>query len=432
MPTSLGFVKYMAYELLSNLFHKNASPDRFAENQALAQRRLQSEAAFATGIKLENGELFFLPVCEMSTLLELTLRLERSISNVWHGLPRIAKAAYVNDLMGAEIFYSNEIEGVRSTRQEIAKALDDARHQKASGKSDKAHKRFTEFAALYLGLTNQDIDLPETPADIRSIYDRVVAGELEEADKPDGALFRAGPVQIVDGAARILHEGVATESGITNMIDGMLKLMRSQEIPLVYSAILAHYLFEYIHPFYDGNGRTGRYLLALSLSKPLSLPTVLSLSKTIAENKESYYTGFQEVEDRLNHSEATSFLLRMLTLIRIAQDSLYDDLIAKDKQINAVKERLDLMADCSQEHYAILFTLAQNALFSSFDSGVSLDELALYSKPGKATVRKRAHELEERGLVVATLRHPLIFALTPSGRVAIGIDSNMALGQLMS
>ena len=66
------------------------------------------------------------------------------------------------------------------------------------------------------------------------------------------------------------------------MIDRMIELVASPDIPQTYSAILSHFLFEYIHPFYDGNGRTGRYLLALYLSEPLSETTVLSLSRVIA------------------------------------------------------------------------------------------------------------------------------------------------------
>ena len=66
------------------------------------------------------------------------------------------------------------------------------------------------------------------------------------------------------------------------MLTQWLALSRSEDIPETCSALLCHFLFEHIHPFYDGNGRTGRYLLALHLSEPLSQPTVLSLSRTIA------------------------------------------------------------------------------------------------------------------------------------------------------
>ena len=38
-------------------------------------------------------------------------------------------------------------------------------------------------------------------------------------------------------------------------LDKMIDLVSSEDMPEVYSALLSHYLFEYIHPFYDGNGK---------------------------------------------------------------------------------------------------------------------------------------------------------------------------------
>lgn len=52
-------------------------------------------------------------------------------------------------------------------------------------------------------------------------------------------------------------------------------------------------------PFYDGNGRTGRYLLALYLDESLSIPTVLSLSRTIAKNKTPIMLRFLLSKTRL-------------------------------------------------------------------------------------------------------------------------------------
>jgi Fic family protein len=67
--------------------------------------------------------------------------------------------------------------------------------------------------------------------------------------------------------------------------------------PLVRMAVL-HYQFESIHPFYDGNGRTGRILnlLFLVLHGLLDLP-VLYLSRYIVRNKDAYYQGLQDVHN---------------------------------------------------------------------------------------------------------------------------------------
>ena len=73
------------------------------------------------------------------------------------------------------------------------------------------------------------------------------------------------------------------EDKIIEVVETMLQTVQRDDMPEMISALASHYLFEYAHPFYDGNGRTGRYLLALFLSEALSVPTVLSLSRAIAE-----------------------------------------------------------------------------------------------------------------------------------------------------
>ena len=61
---------------------------------------------------------------------------------------------------------------------------------------------------------------------------------------------------------------------------------------------IIHYQFESIHPFYDGNGRTGRIInvLYLVMNNLLDLP-ILYLSRYIIENKGQYYKLLQEVRE---------------------------------------------------------------------------------------------------------------------------------------
>lgn len=110
-------------------------------------------------------------------------------------------------------------------------------------------------------------------------------GELNEADQPDGQLFRKNGVEVTLGGIKVIHRGVEPESKIIEGLSSMLHLIADNDMPRLISAIASHYLFETVHPFYDGNGRTGRYLLALSLKDVLSDLTALSLSRAIAENK---------------------------------------------------------------------------------------------------------------------------------------------------
>jgi Fic family protein len=68
--------------------------------------------------------------------------------------------------------------------------------------------------------------------------------------------------------------------------------------PLIRMAVM-HYQFEAIHPFLDGNGRTGRILMILYLvmTERLDLP-ILFLSKHILENRDEYYRRLRGVTER--------------------------------------------------------------------------------------------------------------------------------------
>ena len=77
----------------------------------------------------------------------------------------------------------------------------------------------------------------------------------------------------------------------------------------------------------------------MSLNETLSQPTVLSLSRTIAENKTAYYKAFDVVERPLNGSEATPFVAMMLDLVEQAQDAVLSDLAEKRVQLDDLKRR---------------------------------------------------------------------------------------------
>lgn len=101
--------------------------------------------------------------------------------------------------------------------------------------------------------------------------------------------------------------------------------------PLVKMAII-HYQFESIHPFYDGNGRTGRIInvLYLVMNDLLDLP-ILYLSRYIIENKGNYYKLLQEVREAENWEDWIMYMLNAVE--QISKETLV--LIEKIKELIA-------------------------------------------------------------------------------------------------
>jgi len=395
------------YLPLQQIYYRDSSSDRDASIRAEAQRRQNHESVFKTDIDIGSGELFLVIPTELAIINEKLLRVERKVSHLWRDLPEIARRAYLRGLILDEIAGTNEIEGIHTTRRQIEEALESV--------ETREDKRFREFANLYLELTNKNNAYPKTPKDIRAIYNAVVAGELQEKDQPDGELFRKDSVSIMDSSQKQKHVGVVPESKIIDMLKQMISLVNSPNMPLLYAAVISHFVFEYIHPFYDGNGRIGRYLLALYLSEPLSLPTVLSLSGVIAENKSKYYNAFSITENPLNFAEVTFFVIAMLKLIRIAQDKVMEDLINKKMFLEMADDMLDDFREppysLSIKETAVLYQAVQQYWFGAFPE-ISLADIALYSEVSKQTARKYAYVLEEKGLLRSISLKPLKFKLT--------------------
>lgn len=88
---------------------------------------------------------------------------------------------------------------------------------------------------------------------------------------------------------------------VAKYMSNLEKYINTQELqdidPLIKMAII-HHQFESIHPFYDGNGRTGRIIsiLYLVMNDLLDLP-ILYLSRYITHNKSEYYRLIQEIRD---------------------------------------------------------------------------------------------------------------------------------------
>ena len=411
----------MGYQSLEKLFYKDRSSERFTENERLARQRLLDDSSFRIGFAMGAEELFLAAPRELTVLCHQVLARECEVVDATKELPSIALGALVRSLVIDEVVSTNELEGVYSTRKQISDLLES--NDVPQGKEPDT-RRFRELARIYLELSDTDRLIPSTPQDVRMIYDRIMHGEDLGDSAPDGSLFRRDGVEIVGQGGKVVHTGVAPEDKIISSVETMLSVANSGALPPLFGAIVSHFLFEYIHPFYDGNGRTGRYLLALFLTRSLSTLTALSLSRVIAENKAGYYRGFREAEYKLNHGELTFFVMSLMEYIGIAQSQLVDDLQVKHDRLDGASERLRELASkgaYKAPELEILFTLAQYALFAAFPE-MTLDAIADCLTVGKQSARKYLKQLEAKGMVRVVTKRPLRFALSDDGIRAFGFE----------
>lgn len=148
--------------------------------------------------------------------------------------------------------------------------------------------------------------------------------------------------------------------------------------PLVQMAVL-HHQFESIHPFYDGNGRTGRILNLLHLIKHdlLTVP-VLYLSRAIVRNKSDYYRLLQDVRETGLWEPWILFMLRAVEVTATETLATVNDM---STYMQALKRRLhtEQAGIYSQELLANLFLHPYTRIeYVMRDCGVSRPTAAKY------------------------------------------------------
>ena len=154
--------------------------------------------------------------------------------------------------------------------------------------------------------------------------------EIQRIIENNNAGFRSqGGTQLVNQQnAQVVYTPPQTAQDIIDLMSDLERFINDDELSdyddLVKMALI-HHQFESIHPFYDGNGRTGRILNVLYLSKQRLLGTpILYLSRYLNRNKAQYYQLLQEVRDsKANNKNWEPWLLFMLKALQItSQDTL--------------------------------------------------------------------------------------------------------------
>lgn len=130
---------------------------------------------------------------------------------------------------------------------------------------------------------------------------------------PEAGRFRSKNAGVFE-RERLIHAGTPAKYVPSLMDDLFSWLARSDMHPLLRSCVF-HYEFEFIHPFADGNGRTGRLWHTLMLSKWRRALAWLPVESVILKRQQDYYRAFSESESK---GECGPFVTYMLEAIKEA------------------------------------------------------------------------------------------------------------------
>ena len=406
------------YENLIKLYYKKKN----IEDEYI--KRIENPSTFITDLKInpikrENKildkeyNLFYVNLIEHTLLqqeiFENSIKIT-SLSNP-NKFPQIAITEIVNKILSNELYKTNKIEGIETVKSEIYSSLkDDKKSNKKSNKLDGIIKKYKDIMEENF----KDIQHTDNLSTFRKIYDEMFEDFEKSGNyKLDGKYFRKDTVKVINGLGKTIHIGINGEEAIEKNIEDLIQFMNRKDIPFLVKASISHFFFEYIHPFYDGNGRFGRYLLSLYLARKLDILTAFSVSYSISKNLDDYYKSFVEVEDVNNYGEITFFIENILKTIKSGQEMIIELLSDSIMKFNHSMEILkEITKKLSEKENIMLQIYLQNYLFNDFEEITNVELSYIIGDLTQQTINKYTQELEKKGYLIKIKQRPLTYTLS--------------------
>ena len=406
------------YENLIKLYYKKKN----IEDEYI--KRIENPSTFITDLKInpikrgnkifeKEYNLFYVNLMEHTLLQQEIFENSNKILSLSdpNEFPLIAIKEIVNKILSNELYKTNKIEGIESSKSQIYSSL------KENGKSNKKANKLEGIIKKYKDIMEKnfkDTEHIDSLSSFRKIYDEMFEDFEKSGNyKLDGKYFRKDTVKIINSVGKTIHIGIDGEEAIEKNMEDLIQFMNRKDIPFLVKASISHFFFEYIHPFYDGNGRFGRYLLSSYLARKLDILTAFSLSYSISKNLDDYYKSFVEVEDVNNYGEITFFVENILKTIKNGQEMIIELLNDSIIRFNHSMEILnEISKNLSEKENIMLQIYLQNYLFNDYGEITNIELTDIIGGSTQQTINKYTEELEKKGYLIKIKQRPLTYTLS--------------------
>ncbi|RLA80132.1 MAG: Fic family protein [Epsilonproteobacteria bacterium] len=316
---------------------------------------------------------------ETKAILKKSISSNRALAKL-NGVAKIIPNSniLINSLALQEAKDSSEIENIITTHDELYKASLDIKNLSNATKEVQNYKN-----ALLKGF--------DLVVDNKLLLKKYIVEIQKELEQNDAGVRKQSGTNLANATTgEVIFTPPQRFEDIENLLANLEKYINEPNDidPLINMAII-HYQFETIHPFYDGNGRTGRIIniLYLILNDLLDIP-ILYLSNYIIKNKADYYRLLQEVRTKDNWEEWIKYMLDGVEQTSLETIELIQDISSMmDKTKEVIKDKLPKIY--SKDLVEILF----NHPYTKIDFLV--DGLGLH----RDTASRYLKQLETLGIV---------------------------------
>jgi len=184
-------------------------------------------------------------------------------------------------------------------------------------------------------------------------------------------------------------------SEVPELMSDLEKFLHNQkiEVPHLIKIAIAHYQFETIHPFLDGNGRIGRVLIAFYfVSKNILIKPSLYLSAFLEKHKTSYYDALARVQENNDMAHWIKFFLNAVIDTSQKSKETFQAIIELKSKVDSKILSLGRKAKTAQQ---FIYFLYKKPIISSNDV---ISELGITAKSANALIR----DFEKLGILKET------------------------------
>ena len=191
-----------------------------------------------------------------------------------------------------------------------------------------------------------------------------VHGLMTRDVTPESGRFRSGNVGVFQNG-QLIHAGTPA-AYVPEVMEQLFSWLRTSSAhPLIKSCIF-HYEFEFIHPFADGNGRTGRFWQSLILQRWKPIFAWLPVETLIHERQAGYYEALNAANTQ---GESTVFAAFMLSVIRDALKEIRENQarhVVENVGINVVE---NVVENVGEKRKTLLTILRRNPQITAKEIG---------------------------------------------------------------
>ncbi|MGL4820874.1 MAG: hypothetical protein ACRC5C_12970, partial [Bacilli bacterium] len=204
--------------------YREERPEMFRET---FEKRMSGDSVVHTKLTIKPIDqqrvfpLYYVPTKETMQLIADIYKHATTLRMLFEQVPSASQESFLLGCLADEIYNTNTLEGVCSSREAIVRSVKSMRELEGTP------VRFGNMIKSYDKILFANQITIKTPRDIRTIYDHLVSDEIDVSEQLDGQLFRKDTTYVLkrSGSGKVTHRGIVPEERIVDGLEEMITFL---------------------------------------------------------------------------------------------------------------------------------------------------------------------------------------------------------------